>query len=122
MYVMKIAPGRAPKIVPCDCSLKDLQTLVGGYIETIPLVRDYRLVVPGATMIVNEEGKLQNLHYNPVATRIVSLFDGDHIVGTAVVVKAIGEEIVGLDDAEADELASFMEYDLNIEVDVEGKR
>lgn len=118
MYVMKIAPGKDPKIISCDCSLKSLQTLVGGYIETVPLARDYRLVVPGATMIVNEEGKLQNLHFNPIATQIASLED-DHIEGTAIIVKTIGEEIIGFDDTEADELASFMEYDLHIDVEIE---
>ncbi len=118
MYVMKIAPGKKPKIIPCDCSLKSLQSIVGGYIETVPLARDYRLVVPGAIMIVNEEGKLQNLHYNPIATRIASIED-DRIVGAAVIVKIDGENVIGFDDAEADELASFMEYDLDIEVEIE---
>lgn len=119
MYVMKIAPGKAPEIVPCDCSLKALQSLVGGYVEPVPVARDYCLVIPGMLMLVNDCGKLQNLHYNPIATHITALFDNSPIVGTALLVKVSGDKFTGFDDAEADELTSFMEYDLNIDIDIE---
>lgn len=43
--------------------LKELQQLVGGYIETLPVATDQ-------LMIVNEEGKLMNLPINKRATEI----------------------------------------------------
>lgn len=43
--------------------LKELQQLVGGYIETLPVATDQ-------LMVVNEEGKLMNLPINKRATEI----------------------------------------------------
>lgn len=61
-------------------SSKELHNLVGGYIEIIRLSSQY-------FMVINEEGKLQNLPYNEKATQLymgyVSPFD--YIVGNAVV-------------------------------------
>ena len=44
-------------------TLKELQAVVGGYIECLPLKT-------GMTMVVNEEGKLKGLPYNDLATAI----------------------------------------------------
>ena len=44
-------------------TLKELQTIVGGYIECLSLKN-------GMTMVVNEEGKLEGLPYNDLATDI----------------------------------------------------
>lgn len=56
-------------------SLKELQKYVGGYIEML-LTKDNR------TMIVNEEGRLNNLNVNNEATKLI---DGNVIVGNVVV-------------------------------------
>ena len=120
MYVMKIAPGKDPKIIPYDCSSPNAeQILVNGRFEPVPLIKAYRNVVPDAFMIINEDGKNLFLSYNPIATKIAELRYGDYIAGTAYLIKRDGEYTTGFDDYEADELASFMEYDLNIEVEVE---
>lgn len=59
--------------------LKELQELVGGYIETIP-------VSTNQLMVLNEEGKLDGLPYNQKATEIAfknCVFDW--IVGNVVI-------------------------------------
>jgi len=59
--------------------LKELQTIVGGYIECVYLKDDM-------TMVVNEDGKLNGLPYNDLATKIMyknGFFDV--IVGPALV-------------------------------------
>lgn len=43
-----------------DSSLKTLQESVGGYVQAIDLL--------GLTMWINEEGKIENLPFNPFAT------------------------------------------------------
>lgn len=57
-------------------SIKELQDAVGGYIELLDLNSHY--------LIVNENGRLLDLHYNSEATRLVMQFGYDYIVGDAV--------------------------------------
>lgn len=67
--------------VVTDISLDSLQEIVGGYIEVL------RLRAPdGWGIIINEEGKLQDLPVNEVATEFAShlLLPNDCIVGDAV--------------------------------------
>lgn len=52
----------SPKTPPYF-SLKEMQTAVGGYIENVYLD-------DGKIMVVNEEGKLNNLPVNAVATEL----------------------------------------------------
>ena len=75
-------------------TLKMLQDLVGGYIETVPAQP------PGTVLIVNEEGKLRGMAYNARATNISRLY-GDNIVGIAVMCRAEGEELLPFDQKEA---------------------
>lgn len=58
-----------------DEELHALQTVIGGYIETVTLAED-------AVMIVDEEGLLKALNQNALA----SLVARQQIVGTAVIV------------------------------------
>ena len=67
-------------------SLKALQNLVGGYIETVSLPR-------GICMIVNKEGKVQGLRPN-------FRLDHDLIVGTVVFVGVSGEDFCSLSVAQ----------------------
>ena len=61
--------------------LAELQELVGGYIELVPI--DHALNgVQYTSMVVNEEGLLHQLDHNPVASEISDLF----IVGPAVLI------------------------------------
>ena len=65
-----------------DFQLDELQEFVGGYIEIVYLDN-------GQMMVVNEEGKLEGLPYNPLATMIVAskckYLSGDIIVGDVLV-------------------------------------
>lgn len=61
-------------------TLKELQDVVGGYIE--------RVVLPNKKEIyLNEEGKLKGLKENPRATTLAAfvLGPGDYIVGDVIV-------------------------------------
>jgi len=64
-------------------TLEELQKVVGGYIELVP-------TKIGNHMYVNEEGKLQNLAFNPSATRLMK-YRGDYVVGDAILLMP-GEE------------------------------
>lgn len=76
-----VTPARGPSF-----TLEEMRTLVGGYLEVVRLPN-------GELMVIDEEGKLKHLLYNPVATALAAphLFPGDYIVGTAVVMT--GEEM-----------------------------
>ena len=63
-----------------DFSLEELQGYVGGHIEIVRLGR-------GEIMVVNEEGKLQNLPCNELATTFFRFMreSNDHLVGNVLV-------------------------------------
>ena len=63
------------EVIEIDNSLENLQELVGGYIEYVPL--DSK-----RTLVVNEEGLLMNLPINNLATIMAKR----HIVGNVVVI------------------------------------
>ena len=85
-------------------SLKDMQKIVEGYIETVPLLlpdsmsgeENVKLL-----MIVNEEGKLMGLPRNREASILSA---ADRIVGNAIIAGARGEEIIGLREKAALEI------------------
>lgn len=62
-------------------TLKDMQNLVGGYVEN---VHPAHVKLPEQfMMVVNEEGHIHNLPINPIASRIY----GGAIAGTAVFIR-----------------------------------
>ena len=61
-----------------DFSLEELKTIVGGYIEIVPLGNE-------RIMVVNEEGRLLNLPHNYTASRITSVLGIVDIVGNVLV-------------------------------------
>lgn len=62
-----------------DFSLDELRAIVEGYIEVVSLNN-------GFILVLNEEGKLQGLPFNEVATNVLVRYRGagDYIVGTAL--------------------------------------
>ena len=64
-------------------SLAELQNIVEGMIQIIPCNDD------DFVCVLNEEGKLLELDYNPEATNLVNekLFPGDFIVGKVLITK-----------------------------------
>jgi Domain of unknown function (DUF3846) len=85
MPVVVITPDYEVEIVPdpVTLDLKFLQAEVGGWVEVVHLEMAETLV----QMWLNEEGLLQRLPYNSLATH---LYGHSHIVGNVV--------ITGLDD------------------------
>lgn len=75
-------PGKKPRHVYIENSLKNLQATVGGYIETFTLATD-------AVVICNEEGRLRGL---PHCCTIC----GVDFVGTVVIAGVAGEEFADL--------------------------
>lgn len=64
-----------------DFSLEELRGFVGGFIEIVPLS-------PSQIMVINEEGKLNDLPVNALATNALYLAMGDFcdvIVGDALI-------------------------------------
>tara|TARA_R110000765_G_scaffold1559_9_gene4116 strand:+ start:1253 stop:1528 length:276 start_codon:yes stop_codon:yes gene_type:complete len=65
--------------------LKTAQELVGGNVELIVLSMEYGSTIQ---LLVNEEGLLKNMEYNPVATELVLKYRSTQtspIVGPAIV-------------------------------------
>ena len=91
-----LIPVRGPiQMVDLDSDdfLHGLQNLVGGYIETLPFG-------PNAVLIVNEEGAIRDLPFNPT----VSLADGSMIYGDCVIA------CIGLRDGEPDIIGLTPEF------------
>lgn len=85
-------------------SLEDMQKIVEGYIETVPLLLPDSLSGEENVkllMIVNEEGKLMGLPRNRQASILSA---ADRIVGNAIIAGARGEEIIGLREEAALEI------------------
>jgi len=82
--------GTTEEVTPANgesFTLKELQTLVGGYIQMVDLAwlkKHGRLdpEIDASYMIVDEEGKLKNLLVNEVATKLIA--GRDIIVGRAL--------------------------------------
>lgn len=91
------------RLLRCDdgdtCKLKTLQELVGGFIEVTESSLEptwAREDVDSIQLIVNEEGLLQELPFNERATDLHQYrYMGTGIVGTAVLMAARGEELIG---------------------------
>lgn len=81
-----------------ELTLTDLQELVGGVIETVPICLSGNWSTGRAhpIMIVNEEGKLMGLEKNERATDMLHFDVYDYIVGDAVIAGEKGEDIVPL--------------------------
>ena len=79
--------GNAIDIAPADAefTLDELQGLVGGTIQIIPLEQI------GMMMVMDDEGKLKGLPRNDSATALArscnALLPGDYVAGVAVVIR-----------------------------------
>ena len=84
--------------------LLELQSLVGGNIETVPTERD------GFLLIVNEEGKYEQLPRNRKATKILPrvMQIRDYIAGKAVLMKRGKEDVEPFSKEEAERWLSVI--------------
>lgn len=92
MRAIVMTPGRKAQVVEQDWNLAALQEAVGGFIESVVCPW------PDASLYVNEEGKLNGLPPNPVASAMAHQVEGfdDVLVGPAVLIgfdPGSGEEI-----------------------------
>jgi Domain of unknown function (DUF3846) len=98
-FYLHITQDGVTKVKPeSENSLKQLQTMVGGYIESVSLGDDL-------VMIVNEDGKAKNLPINNIASEMVQ----HGIVGDVVLCRLVKSHYVGFtaDDAAANQLATI---------------
>lgn len=94
--VVIIEPGKGPREETISNTLEAFQKIVGGYIEVVGLSGKDR-------MIINEEGKLNDLPYNVIATNIFqdATHSIDYIVGTAIIAATRGDNFASLDPVTA---------------------
>ena len=83
MKVIYKAPGHAPELRDVPNTLEELQSSVGGYIETVTFASD-------AAVICNEEGRLLGLPYN-------CTFLGVNFVGPILIVGKKKDEFTDID-------------------------
>lgn len=96
--IVVVEPEKPARITDIGDGLDSMQAVVGGYIQVISAQ-----AIPGGKnlshdliLVLNEEGKLDDLPYN------FKIWDGaDYIVGTCFVCKEKDDEMVGLSDEEA---------------------
>ena len=108
--VILIKPDERFGFLPtgADLSLWELQELVGGYIEMVPVALNERWTHEHGVrpvMIVNEEGKLQGLARNALATELLRYDICDYVVGDVILAGIRGEEIVPLLRAACEHIA-----------------
>jgi len=86
-----IPADEAPRLVEIPDSgseeLHELQTFVGGWIEYVPTEQE-------VTLYCNEEGKIEGLAYNVLATKMFAglLQPGDYLAGDVIALGPIDEE------------------------------
>ena len=92
-------PGKNAVIKDIKNDLKELQGIVGGYIETVTITSD-------AVVICNEEGRLLGLPYN-------CNICGADFVGTIVLAGVKGDEFtdLGWTEAEIEDIVLFIRKD-----------
>jgi hypothetical protein len=88
--VVIVEPGNEPKEKGISNTLEELQNIVGGYIEAIPLHNE---IGSDLNIVCNEEGKLLGLPLNRA-------LDSDILCGTFIVVKSDEDNFVSLTDDE----------------------
>ena len=121
-YVIVIPAGEEQKarLVRCDdgdtCKLETLQELVDGCIETAESCLAANLAredVDSIQLIVNEEGLLQELPFNERATDLYQYRYMSGIVGTAVLMAAREDELIGFAKPVCETICS--EWNLELE-------
>lgn len=118
-YIIEFAPCRPPKCKPCgELTLEYMQNAVEGYIEVISLNNSIDERYSHLRMIVNEEGKMRYLLFNPIASVIYDMMH-DLIFGNALIVAAESCDLRPLAKAEADEIIEYFGEIFNIAVEYE---
>ena len=116
-YVIRIHPDGESELISCSpkgtLTLKTLQRLVGGPIETVPTVLSDGWAQEDDTkiiMIVNEEGRILDMAHNEAAT-IMAGFCVGKIVGPALIMAARRDELFGLTAAAVKKIKIWLKGD-----------
>lgn len=99
MKVIIVKPNVPAYAEEVKNELKELQEIVGGYLEVVPLL-------PGAVIVCNEEGKLKGLEPN-------LLVGGDIIHGTFFICNIDGEEFASLTEKQATDYIAVLNAKYN---------
>lgn len=102
--VLVIPPGQPSELRMIPTGLTAMQEIVGGHIERVDLPSAGE---SGLDMWCNEEGLLQGLPFNLLATSLVrAQYPGyeAYIVGTVFLSGSAGPDTVGLTDADLEAL------------------
>ena len=114
-FVIVMPVGTSAYLLPCDdgdtCTLETLKALLGGPIEAAD-TSWAREDVDSIQLIVNEEGLLQELPFNERATNLYEHRYMSGIVGTAVLMAARGEELIGFARPVCETIGSEWNLDL----------
>ena len=99
--VILIKPDERFGFLPTGAALSlwELQELVGGPIETVPVALNDRWTHERGVrpvMLVNEEGKLEGLARNELATELLRYDIDDFVVGDVLLAGIRGEKFVPL--------------------------
>ncbi len=104
--IVVFEPEKPARIAEIGDGLDSMQAVVGGYIQVISAQ-----AIPGGKnlsqdliLVLNEEGKLDDLPYN------FKIWGGaDYIAGTCFVCKEKDDEMVGLSEEEANLVVSLLD-------------
>lgn len=101
MRAVIFQPGQKPELIDVDPTLKNLQAIVGGDIESV-MLRDF----PDVHGFINEDGKARQLPPNDNASTVVSMWPGDFIAGTMICLSLTED---GDEAPVSDEFVAFVE-------------
>lgn len=98
LRVVVLKPRQVPRVQMTPNSLRSLQTIVDGYIESVRIKADGHSYI----ILINEEGKLKCLTPNLV-------WFGDVLVGPAIFTKSNDEgDFVSLDDQDVERIKAWI--------------
>lgn len=109
MKVVIIEPGKPAHIADIVDSLSSMQAAVGGYIQVIsasaiPGGKELNKELKDLILVLNEEGKLNELPFN------FKIYDGlDYVAGTCFICKEKDEDMAGLSQEEAELVAALFD-------------
>lgn len=113
-YMIVIHPAKRTVMVNHDAEkqpeLETLQKLVGGPIEVVPTYLEASWARENAdqiVLVVNEEGRLRGMQHNPAASELTPALPD--IVGTAVLLMTMGDEMLGFEKYAAQDIVKEWE-------------
>lgn len=106
--VVQVNVGEEPAVTSIVNELKDVQEIVGGYME-------FMAVTPEILLIINEEGKLKDLPTNFIIAEKEGavVVPKEVIVGNVFFVSMAGEELASLDKVQIKTVLDMFKHSRN---------